>query len=756
MKRLLIILIAVCALHACAQKEAKVYEGTALGVVNKDIEVEALGGSCHVDVYSNGTYAIAQGGASHTWISFPSSASGDDGFDVEVLTNDGVPRVASLVLSIGEHRDTVIIKQHGTKEAFFSLDNYGITLEKPAGRATLPVNTNIPLQDIVLTPGQGTDWIISLGIDQSGIHIDYAENATGTLRKGTFLITYSDGWGDKTEVICYITQKSGASDGRDISHEELRSLATEAGTTVTEDLFLEGLVVSNRASGNMGDNEQLSTISIDYSICQRTVYLESTDGKYGVRILTKEETDNPFLMGDLLKIDLKGTKVFKREALEDRDPVFYYIEGLQADMIVSRETGSALPEKIKQIHQLTDDDIFTYVTLTEVELPVRKGPLTPLEEGFTNASENNRCAKFPVLLRGRDGEHMYVYTNTTCPYRRDGSRLPYGSGSMSGVIVHERYTRFAYNDSPSPDTYGYIGRYQVRHTSKEDFKMADTMEEESFSGLLAEWRYVTEKNLAKYPVTGGSDKSAYFTHTYEYGESSSLYGRSCVNLTSDLSYLGPVGTSASGFFGKNAGNKNGLGVILDDGTDWMGPDYTGINSSTAKDINNSSGNEGKGIVPAKAGSAWYVWYNRNVKDGSGVKSWLINFSTKGIESDVFSVQLSMINTADGDNFGPRYWYLEYSFTDSTGNAAEGWTTVERFCVPDRAATQPFTQYWMLPGFKPMDFRLPNEIGNKEHVYLRLRPEDNIIGTKTAYEAAPSESSTMPWSAMNYIGVRYNK
>ena len=34
---------------------------------------------------------------------------------------------------------------------------------------------------------------------------------------------------------------------------------------------------------------------------------------------------------------------------------------------------------------------------------------------------------------------MYMFTNMTCTYRRDGETLPYGSGSITGIVVHEDY-----------------------------------------------------------------------------------------------------------------------------------------------------------------------------------------------------------------------------------------------------------------------------------------------------------------------------
>lgn len=756
------ITIAACcaALVSCSYQEPDIYERSALGAVEDYVEIPVEGGDGVFDVLSNGNYSITAYGAGYEWLSFPSSSSGDDGFSVHAEANDGVARTADLILSLGSSSDTVSVYQSGSVEPRFSLDDYGFALAAGGGTFQKEIDTNIPVSGITVKAGGGLSWISGLEITESDgvvvLRFSYEPNNTASFRKGTVSISYNRGRGLDVTELCYLTQSGDGTQMRDITFQEARSIAKEAGQHVSDDIVIEGIVVSNRSSGNMGDNEQTSMFTIDYSISERTVYLESVDGAMGFMLLTETEDDNNFSQFDHVKIDLNGTVISKSVVSEARDPVYYTIYGVRSDMVVSRVEGSSAPVKRKHIGELDDDDIFTYVTLTDVELPVRKGPLTPVEEFYTNAGGNDRLTKFGSLLRCADGESIYVYTNTTCVYRRDGSRLPYGSGDMSGVIVHERFPRYRYEDTPDPDTYGYIGRYQIRHTSKADFGMADSMEEKSFSALIAEWRYVTEKNLVTYPATGGSDAGAWFTQTYEYPESHALNGRSCVNLTPDYSYLGPIGTDASYFFGRNVGNVNGLGVILDDGTDWMGSSYKGLNSAAASSVNNAGGNAGKGIVPAEAGSAWYAWYNRDRNDGS-MKSWLIKFSTKGITSDVFSLQVSMVNRPNSYCYGPRYWHLEYSFTDETGNGDETqWTLVDSFSVPDFSVSAPLPQFWMLPAFMPMDFRLPSEIGDKDVVYLRLRPEDGKIGTTSAYLTDRASDSTMPWSAMNYIAVRYNK
>ena len=118
-------------------------------------------------------------------------------------------------------------------------------------------------------------------------------------------------------------------------------------------------------------------------------------------------------------------------------------------MIVERVTGndaSVLPVKQKYISELTDEDIYTFVTLRDCEFAVRKGSLTPVHEGYTLADAQGRLNMYPRLIRDNKGSLIHLLTNTTCPYRRNGTRLPYGSGELAGVIVHERFPQYEYVD----------------------------------------------------------------------------------------------------------------------------------------------------------------------------------------------------------------------------------------------------------------------------------------------------------------------
>ena len=83
----------------------------------------------------------------------------------------------------------------------------------------------------------------------------------------------------------------------------------------------------------------------------------------------------------------------------------------------------------------------------------------------TESFVTREVSKYPLLVRDINGDDMYMLTNTNCAYRSDGTRLPYGSGKISGVIVHERFSRFEWRDGADPaemdddPTLGFIGPY---------------------------------------------------------------------------------------------------------------------------------------------------------------------------------------------------------------------------------------------------------------------------------------------------------
>lgn len=192
--------------------------------------------------------------------------------------------------------------------------------------------------------------------------------------------------------------------------------------------------------------------------------------------------------------------------------------------------------------------------------------------GYNDTEGKGMISKYPRLVRDAEGSSIYTYTNTTCPYRRDGVRLPYGSGTLSGVIVHELFPNYVYGDNDDEELSGNIGRYQIRHQSYSDIAFD---KEKSFSHILAEFRYATgfrtgENGMSYFNATDGQ-ASARFFHTS---------GDAVTNCPSTFNYIGWTGTNSGvapfkGHIGFDSSIDQPLGYSFADGYVF---DYSGTNS----------------------------------------------------------------------------------------------------------------------------------------------------------------------------------
>ena len=564
--------------------------------------------------------------------------------------------------------------------------------------------------------------------------------------------------------------------------------------------------MSNPDNRNAGENTQLTTSTIDYTVSERTLYLESKDGRYGISILTNEVEDNIFDQYDHVQLLIQGATGNLVE-----NPDRYELEGVTKSMVISRTAGSAsdVPIKEKHMNELTDDDIYTYVTLKAVEFPVRKGSITPVNEGYAIGTNAHRISKYPLLVRDINGDAMYMMTNTNCAYRSDGTRLPYGSGDISGVIVHERFSRFEWRNGADPaemtddPTLGYIGRYQIRHQNKEDIwgKMQNSVED-SFSALLTEYRYWnpdTENEVQK-PTYG---TNGWLTHTYQEkysGSASKEYLQATYKQHmvggGTYEYLGPVGNSANNLFGANYGNKNGIGIVIDpskeswnpkmdafisrnpDGTiEWCGPyasdQYAASGSggwpgndaiptsSQQINYNGSTSMRGKANVSGNCYTAFsnHYWWD---DDTGRFYAWLINFSTEGISTSHISMQISVMNTQQ-TFYSPRYWCAEWALTDSQAPEDDSqWNLIGEYTVPD-VSVWSNTLYSSIVAYKYIDFELPQEILGHPDVYIRLRPTSDLCSDGSDYanarlngSAAGAALASQHASSLEYFAIRYNK
>ena len=793
-------------LFSCNRRDRDDVTLVKLGAAVKEFVAEADGGIVNIPVYSNGAYHIEMLSKDSDWLlmTLPSNVAANGYIKAECDFNESFKRKAVFVLcsDVDSRRDTVTVKQKGLKEAFISMNELSVQARGAGGDSTYVIETNIPFEDLEQAVTYDSEeaeperWITNVTVadapsSKRTMTIATARNNDeNNPRTATVRFRFTDGWGESISLSFNVIQRTAREKiGTTVSMRDLKYNYVQSGKPIDKYIIVEGIVVSNNAGRNAGEDEQLTTSTIDYSGDQRTIYLESFDGSQGICLMTSTVEDNVTSQYDHLQVLLYNT----RPVLHS-DPEYLTVSGVKSAMIVGQTRGQAsdVPTKVKAMRDLTDDDIFTYVRLQNVEIPMRKGDLMPVNEGYTIASNAHRFPKYPRLIRDVNGDWMYLLTNTVCQYRNDGTRLPYGSGTMSGVVVHERFPRFNWRNAADPaemeldPTLGRIGTYQLRHQTKEDIwsGMNDDFED-GFSALLAEYRYWRpDKNQGVCLPTYGTN--GWFTHTYQTkytGTDAKDFTEEVFNqhffASGSFDYVGPKGSNKNYMFGLHYGNQNGLGIILDptkerwstdladlvDNTgarpQWCGPNAPSIycfygDGTNVDNINyNGASNSlrGKGHVPAECYTAFASDYWWDYDTGRSY-AWLLKFSTAGISASGLSLQFATLNSSQ-TFYAPRYWKAEWSTTDNQDDA--NWHLIEEYTVPD-VSVWSNTLYSSCVGFKQINMALPNELLGKENVYIRLTPTSDVCSSGIDYaEARLNESSSdTHTNSICYIAIRYNK
>lgn len=759
--------------------------------------VEAEGGEYELEIYSNGSYHIEMLDQS-SWLTLSAmKGNGDGTLTLTSTGNDEFKRMTSFALcsDVDERRDTVYVKQKGKIEANLSMGNTSMVVPGAGGESKASLSTNIPFEyfkvnvdyndpenvgwldpEKVSMAGDGQDRTLSIWTDPNPDDV--------SVRTASLNLSFVDGWGDKVALELIVMQKN-SNEGLGVlkSFAEIRSTYPNGGE-VTEDYILEGIVVSNTEGGNAGENEQISASAIDYTVSQRTVYVQSLDGKYGFSLLTETEEDNIFKQFNKVRVLLKGTEIY----LFDNPAKYYQIKGVKKSMVASnvKAAESEIVVKQKHFNELTDDDIFTYVTLKDVEFPVRKGSICPINEGYSIAGKSDRIAKFPLLVRDINGDSFYMYTNTVCTYRNDGTRVPQGSGNISGVIVHERFSRFEWKngmdllDMETDPELGNIGRYQIRHQTKSDIYDQMQMDfKDSFSELLVEYRYWNPdiENGVQRPTYGDN---GWFTHTYQKkytGTEAKEYTEEVYkqHMSAEVcfSYLGPIGLAGT-MFGANTGNVNGLGIVLGSDKDrynpemsewvgefngtrqWLAPETSMADAEIPMRVANAGSGAGKGWCSSDCYCAFrsLKWWDFDQNRGY---AWMLNFSTKGVSSKL-SMQISVLNSSQRFH-SPRYWKAEWSEVDSMDPSKDAqWHPIGEYTVPD-ISQWTGTLFSSVVGYKAINMDLPAELLGKDNVYIRLMPVNDLCSSGGDYTdtfITDDEDGDKHASSIDYIAIRYNK
>lgn len=457
---------------------------------------------------------------------------------------------------------------------------------------------------------------------------------------------------------------SGCSD----PYASVKSLSGEAAPDGT---FMEGVVISDYASMNMGENPQLAWNQVDIMMSYKTAYIQSSNGRSGLRVIFDDIYENRMSRFSKVRIDISGCTVVtaKNGACT--------VSGIRADDVTVLEEKVVLKPSGKKISQLKDSDIYTYVSIDDVEFVNKEGSYTNVNEYMVQASalndfrkpKNMECIDVAgVFVRDGEGERIFLPVNTSSYWRRRGDRLPDGIGSVKGILVPADFPR-----------YGNVGRYALRLISNREVDIP--MDGCSNYQTVAEWNW--DRN---------------YKHALNFED------RGLVKWVSGVD-------TPCGRLLPDVGN--GFLYTTADATFDLVPDY---NTRSVHDGHRP------GIGSRKAGalkidSHSSEWFEKDA-------SVAVEFSTKGIKGKALVLDITWAaGTGHPDSsYGfPAYWRVEYSL-----DGEEYVSVCDDLLLRPIAYEKAPLSYHAVPGYVENSVRLPKKLIGKDKVYVRIAPASDIM------------------------------
>lgn len=425
-----------------------------------------------IAVESNINQSLIKAESSVEWIGSLELKDGQLSFTVAENTT-GEARKGTLTVSYTDidesvYRAVAEITQ-GAEPGHLALNETEMAIEAFAGTKTAPwdcvLGTFMPeLTSSVTYEGSQKDWISNVTTTTEALSFDVTDNETKEARTAVIKVELAS---KGIAVELKVTQGVKT---RQYSFEELRAVLPSAGEQAFEGDFFEGVIVADAGQKNMETNPMTSATSYDDNESAITNYVQSLDGKYGMRLKFATAADNTLKKGDKVKISLAGATLVRED-----NPVRYTLRGVSANNVTVEENVQ-LAARQKTISELTDEDVYTWTTLKDVEIAFSYGSYNNIRTswlGFDANVANRQNLDYRILM---DSSHSTInmLVNSDVEWYMTDNGVPQGSGDISGVIVS---TTTSYHDA------NLLGKYQIRPLELSDIVLGDT----GFSEKLVEW-----------------------------------------------------------------------------------------------------------------------------------------------------------------------------------------------------------------------------------------------------------------------------
>lgn len=526
------------------KKQELVEFSTDLSLNARIVRIADSAASTRIQVYADDSWEVMA--KTNDWLKLDkTSGSGKSEFLATVTSNAGkLPRSVEVYVKAKGKIDTVFIQQRGLTPTVNIVDA-NMNAVAGAGKMKTILTTNVPFDLIkkelaYKTDGQ-TNWVGDVSFDGTYMFINVLASTTPQPREAMLRLSYLDALGTTVKDSILITQ-SPVGEYQNAVLKDFAYVKSLGAGVLTEDIYIEGIVLVDKGNPNtaLNPNSASNKHVIDKTENGITVYLQSLDGKSGLRVRMQTPGDHIFSKNEKVKLWLKNTTISKTA-----NPSTTTISNMPSLNVMEKiDSPSPLVARELYIKDLVDDDVYTYIKLKDVEISVSNGSYYNINEGY-----EFRMDCYPTNIRDINGNSMYLLTNGGVSYRRNGKQVPQGSGTISGVIVYETMARYG----------GNIGKYAIRHMAEEDIKLNNDRAQ-GFSNVLVEWdRFRSElqtgATLASNPLTPtiGTGKLSHSEFAdLNYTAAAGIYG------TNDFNALLPEPTGAKGAVTNGAFATRGL------------------------------------------------------------------------------------------------------------------------------------------------------------------------------------------------------
>lgn len=398
----------------------------------------------------------------------------------------------TVIFEGGEYSTELSITQ-GLEAGNMSFDKDAVDISSHGGELSIPWTADLggffdEIKSSVSYDGNDSGWITNIKASNESVNFTAEANNSRADRSAIIKLVFEHG-GFSLSANLKVNQIKRENE---LSMTDLRAMLSSAGSVELDGDYINAIIIADGGNLNMATNDQITPSLIDYETSLTTNYVESTDGKYGLRIRTLTPEDNNALKaGNSVKISLGGLTLTRED-----NPTRYTLSGLSSTAVGGAQ-AVGLPSKLKAINELTDDDIYTFVSIKDVEIAIPFGSFNNVPKGKGNDNDS-LCDYAARFLRNADGDMISMLVNGSTPWRFIDKDVPAGSGNVNAVVVYDELLRAA-------DHKGIGSKYQVRPLNLSDIALDET---NSFSSTLITWYFPNGNKTwdPDYLMTGYSGK----------------------------------------------------------------------------------------------------------------------------------------------------------------------------------------------------------------------------------------------------------